>query len=354
MKPLNVVELDGGRIAVMLALPEGAEPPTEILVFAKGITETTKGPILFDDDAGKAILAKFRDQGLDALPFDIGHGMLSPFAPPDGHKAAGWFKPKVREDGLYAADIEWTEYGATALRRREFRYFSPALIRDNDSGRAVELINIALTNIPATKRQKPLVADAIGEPQEMTMPENEKTAPVVTAPLVPKATGGVLQQLNVATEAQAVERVADLLKLSFQLLGLTGASTHAEAITVLSGWRATVERSVELQEQIREFESRHQQSQLEAAIQKYSREGKLPPCAHEAARMNFQTAEQLERFMAAMPRFPEGTVTERTESIVTLTAEEKQVCANIGISEETYLAEKRAQREQSQANRGGF
>ncbi|APU89280.1 hypothetical protein Rctr16k_21 [Virus Rctr16k] len=156
---VTATELEAGRIAVLLAAPTDKAPPKEFRIFARGVTETTKGPILFDDDAAKLVMGAFADQGRDALPFDIAHGMLNPFAPPDAHKAAGWFKPEARGDGLYAAGIEWTELGSGSLRRREFRYFSPAIHRDSESGRVRELINIALTNIPATRHQAPLVAD---------------------------------------------------------------------------------------------------------------------------------------------------------------------------------------------------
>lgn len=156
---ITATDLDAGRIALLLAAPTSKELPREVRIFAKGVTATTKGPILFDDDAARLVMGAFADQGRDALPFDVGHGMLSPLSPPDGHKAAGWFKPEVRNGELWASGIEWTEFGANALRRREFRYFSPAVHREPESGRVRELINIALTNIPATKHQAPLVAD---------------------------------------------------------------------------------------------------------------------------------------------------------------------------------------------------
>ncbi len=274
MKKLRVVELEGGRIGVLLAIPEGNEPPTEIRVFKNGLTETTKGPVLFDDKAAEAVMAEFQDRGRDALPFDIAHGMLNPFAPPDAHKAAGWFKPEVREDGLYAANIEWTEFGATALRKREFRYFSPAILRDHDSGRVRELINIALTNIPATKHQKPLVAhDA--DPTARSSPMLEQ----------------ILKALGVHSEAEALSAAVELNNLLAGVLALTGAQNAVAALAIATGWKQSSEA---LAKRVGELELEGKKIKLDAAIEKLSREGKLPPSLHDWARST-QTAESLER-----------------------------------------------------------
>ena len=146
------------RHALTVPVP-GGEPPREFRIFPFGRVETTKGVFLFDQEAARRVMQAWRDYG-NRLSIDYEHQALEPVA--NGPvPAAGWFDLEVREDGLWAVNVEWTPRAAELLRNREYRYFSPAFYVDEE-GRIVELINLALTNIPATKRMEPLVAKAVG------------------------------------------------------------------------------------------------------------------------------------------------------------------------------------------------
>ena len=142
----------------MLLLEIGPTAPTEILLFAAGLTTTTKGPVVYDVEAGVMVLEAFQRRGLDRIPIDIAHGMLEHGGTTEQHKAFGWFKLRADETGLYATDIEWTDEGRALVESRAFRFFSPVILHDQAS-RVVEVINLALTNLPATNNQRPLVAE---------------------------------------------------------------------------------------------------------------------------------------------------------------------------------------------------
>lgn len=151
---------DNADLLLLELLPgETATAPTEILMFGRGVTSTTKGPVVYDTDAAVTVLQAYESRGLDLLPIDCAHGMLQSGGGPEQHKALGWFRPDCREDGLYAADVQWTAEGKRMVEAREFRFVSPAVMLDYESGRVQEVINLALTNIPATNNQKPLVAE---------------------------------------------------------------------------------------------------------------------------------------------------------------------------------------------------
>ncbi len=145
------------RVVLQIAL--GGEPPREIKLFGAGRNATTKGDFVFDDKAAESVMARFRDHGLDKLPFDFDHGMFASEVTSENRKAAGWFVPEIRNGELWATNIEWTPLAAQMLRDKEFRFFSPAFDSDNRSGRILRLWNVALTNLPATKGQMPLVAN---------------------------------------------------------------------------------------------------------------------------------------------------------------------------------------------------
>jgi phage I-like protein len=142
---------------------EGVEPPTELRLLAAGQTATTKGPIVMNAAAGGRVLAAMTELGRDLLNFDYGHAQLSPLQSYESARSAGWYRVEVRGDELWLADIRWTPLALQALRDREFRYLSPALFRDSKTGEIISLINVALTNLPATKHQTPLVASDVGD-----------------------------------------------------------------------------------------------------------------------------------------------------------------------------------------------
>lgn len=145
-------------IAVALALASDA-PPTEFRIFAAGWNDTSNGRFLFDDKAAEAVLTAYAEQGND-LPLDYDHAMLddAPRDPASAARAAGWFNLEVRSGELWAVNVRWTPPAAEALGQKEWRYYSPAFKVEPKSSRVTKLVNVALTNLPATKNMEPLVA----------------------------------------------------------------------------------------------------------------------------------------------------------------------------------------------------
>lgn len=136
-----------------IIIPEG-EPPTEFLLIKYGITDTTEGPYSLDESGADSVIKIFKKRNLE-LYFDYDHKSLNPETPEQG-KAAGWFGLQKRIDGIWVTDIKWTESAAEYLRNREYRYFSPVL-KTRDGGRVYRLVNVALTNLPATDQLEPLM-----------------------------------------------------------------------------------------------------------------------------------------------------------------------------------------------------
>ncbi len=163
------------KLFLQVEIPEG-EPPDEFVIFKAGDNPTSKGVLVFDETAASLVMAELKEQGMDRLPFDAGHGMFAFIPTPENQKALGWFVAVVRDGQLVATDIQFTPFAREALKNREFRFFSPAVevkplnIHDEDEDereivplaeqrfRVTALLNVALTNMPATKNQEPLVA----------------------------------------------------------------------------------------------------------------------------------------------------------------------------------------------------
>jgi len=130
-------------------------PPKEFRLFGLGVTDTKKGKFKLTSEGMKKCLDAALDWGV-RMVIDFEHqsfmgsivGAVS---------AAGWFTLAGRADGLYAVDIDWTEKAATMITKREVKYVSPAFHTTKD-GEIVEIVNCAVTVMPATKNAQPLQA----------------------------------------------------------------------------------------------------------------------------------------------------------------------------------------------------
>jgi phage I-like protein len=140
------------------------KPPSEFRIVAYGTWSTSKyGDLKVDRESAKTVMAYYKMKGLDKLPIDWEHqtyntqlnGMPAP--------AIGFFKPEIRDDGIWAVEVEWTPQAVEWLENKQYRHFSPTGQLDRKSGRLVNIKTLALTNLPATNHQEPLVADDKGE-----------------------------------------------------------------------------------------------------------------------------------------------------------------------------------------------
>jgi phage I-like protein len=128
-------------------------PPKEVMLIKFGRTVTTKGDYFFDRESAAKVLARYESRGLH-LNFDYNHLSIDPSNEEQG-KAAGWYDLALRDDGLWAVNITWTPRASDMILNKEYLYISPAIALDNEK-KVVRLINVALTNLPATDELEPL------------------------------------------------------------------------------------------------------------------------------------------------------------------------------------------------------
>lgn len=134
------------------------DAPTEVRLFRAGVNDTEKGTYRFTSDSAQSVIAAAQRWG-NEYSFDYEHQALQ--SPPVEAPAAGWFTLETRDtpEGpeLWAANIRWTPRALERLRLKEYRYTSPAFLADAD-GVILELVNVAITNLPATRALPALVA----------------------------------------------------------------------------------------------------------------------------------------------------------------------------------------------------
>lgn len=294
---------------IQLSLDSHGEPPTEIRLFAMGENKTKKGSFYLDAAGGAQALEAFAASGLDALPFDAGHGMLAgAMAHPESHKALGWFVPEMRLDGLWAAEIDWTPATHAALTAKEYRFFSPAISFEEKTRRIVGLTNVALTNLPATLGQRPLVLSDDTETEEnMTV---------------------LFEKLGAADETEALSALSGLLALRDGLvsLGCADLSSVQALVTERDSLKLAAETAIA----------------DKLAADKAALLSAVPP-----ANRAFAESLSLEQLTAYVPTLPKLTTKveepKRETATVELSAEDLAVCERLNISHEDFLAAKKAE-----------
>lgn len=122
------------------------EPPRAFRLFRYGANDSTKGSFLFDEVAAEKVMQQDASYG-NLRSADYEHQALA--QPAVQAPAAAWYRLALKEDGLYAVDIEWTPRAFEYLVAKEYRYFSPAFFYEKDTGRVVDYFNFALTNTPS-------------------------------------------------------------------------------------------------------------------------------------------------------------------------------------------------------------
>jgi hypothetical protein len=115
------------RFSFPLPIPDSGDAPSEFRIWKWGENKTLKGTVVLDEASAKAVVNAFRDHGVE-LAIDYEHQTFN--AEDNGKEApaAGWFTPEVREDGLWATAVRWTDRASAYLKAKEYRYFSPVAL----------------------------------------------------------------------------------------------------------------------------------------------------------------------------------------------------------------------------------
>jgi hypothetical protein len=200
--------------------------PTAFRIVPFGDWPTSKyGTLKVTELSAKGTMAWYAYKwGKELAPMDWSHKSA------DGtdERSPGWWRPEIRQDGIWAVDIDWTEDGYEQLRKKEIRFFSPEGKHNSKTGEVLAIQFIALTNRPATNHQRPLVAtDTIGG----TPADETSTVPPVgaTPPKEEVEMKELLKKLGLpetATEAEALAKLDEIAKA----VPADVEKTHKEAL----------------------------------------------------------------------------------------------------------------------------
>ncbi len=243
--------------------PADNSVPSEFRIFAFGTTDTTKGAYAFDADSAAAVLAAAQEYG-NRLTLDYEHQALSD--PPIEAPSAGTYALEMRADGMWATDVRWTPKASAYLANKEYLYFSPAFVKD-DEGRPARLLNVALTNLPATKNMQALVAAKLN----------------TEAPM--KAVFGALNLKESAGEAEALSAVVRLTDEHRKLLTVIGKDNADEAVGYVTALKAKGEQFDALKVELEAAKASALAAEAESLLDEAVKDGRVAP----AKRAEFET-----------------------------------------------------------------
>ena len=200
-RPFDHVELDDNGV------------PTAFRIVAFGPWETSKyGTLKVSELTAKGTMAWWAYKwGDEKVPMDWGHRSASG----EDERSPGYWKPEIRDDGIWAVDVEWTPRGYEQLQAKEIKFFSPEGKLNAKTKEVLAVTYIALTNRPATNHQKPLVASdatATPAPAQEVIPMKE-----------------LLKKLGLAENATEDEAIAKLEELTLSTPEAV-ETAHKEAI----------------------------------------------------------------------------------------------------------------------------
>jgi phage I-like protein len=313
------------KLSQLIPLADGddAIPPTEFRLFSFGANETKKGTFIFDQASAISVLDAYKEHGAD-LHIDWEHQALKGGKAP----AAAWFKPEMRLDGLYATDVRWTPRAKKQITQREYRYFSPAF--HEDKGRITNLVNVALTNLPATRNLPALIA-AKDEPQQTKEPR------MLT----------VLKALGLsddAKEADALSATVALNSFKREIVRLTERASDAEAIGQVAAWKQAGEQLMAMSQKVAELEAGRRQDEVRGLVEEACKAGKIAPSMKSWALDLGKNADglvALKSFIAAAPALVQAGEVKAPptgQQIVALSAEAKLIAKTFGLKNDEFAA----------------
>lgn len=171
------------------------------------------GPWTMTPEIGARLVgaAAARENGLS---FDYEHQTLRARENGKPAPAAGWFKTlEVRDDGVWATNIQWTAAARQMIESGEYRYTSPVFTYDEKTGEVTSLFNVALTNTPAIDGMDAVAACAIAALSANHSPEITMN----------KLLAALLPVLGLKAESTEDDAIAALSRVSAQI-GTAAAS----------------------------------------------------------------------------------------------------------------------------------
>ena len=227
------------KLVTLTAIDAGStdDPPREICLLRAGVNGSTQGDAIFDAEAAEQTVASWRVHSVGtkrAGMIDLEHLSLDPEAKHFDPDARAWYEIELRGGEAWLTDIDWTPDGDRRVRNKTQRFLSPAAYQDED-GRIVEILNVALTALPSLHGAPQLIASRVHE-RLVTMAATDSAAQM---PAVLKALGLDPKMIDKVAVALGLEAGASIEEIRAALDSFDSKMTKVGEL--LSGDEPAVE-----------------------------------------------------------------------------------------------------------------
>jgi phage I-like protein len=325
--------LKGGQMEV-----DGA--PETIPILPLGHVVSSKGEFDVDDESFRAMKAQIAQRGVD-LVVDYEHQTLKGVEAP----AAGWVKELKAEDGYIKAVVDWTPRGAQYLENKEYRYISPVVTVSKQTGKAMGLHSLALTNTPAIEKMNPIINSDTFEGGQNNM-DMQKLAQLLglgadaTADQIEEALESIMAENKSLKEGQQPpddKVVAN--KAVCELLDLKAGAPVADVTAKIMELKGGVINGVNVIEELKALKQQNAENAADEAVTLALKGGKITPAQKEWAKSYaLSDPKGFASFVEKAPQVvPMGSVKLDDDLALkhdALDDETMLVCKQLGISKE--------------------
>jgi len=259
-----------------------------------------------------------------AQPVLVDYDHLSAFMPDDGGntKAAGWIQRLEIRDGQVWAVVEWTVTAAAAIAAREYRYISPEFTVDKKSGEVADLLAAALVNRPAF---------------QMAALARRKTGEELMLKAIAKALG----LADDATEAQILAAISRREGEHISELA-SARNPKPDAFMPRADYDAVLARAETAEKKLKDTAGEARAKEVETVLNSAIKAGKIAPASrdHYLALCATQDGfDQVKKLVETLPAVIENPVLPEPTADGALTADQKALCRQMGLTEDAFKAE---------------
>lgn len=275
------------------------------------------------------IIAAFAVLARD-LPIDIEHATELKGPKGDPAPAVGWIQELTSRNGEIWGRAEWTEQGKSLVGERAYRYLSPVIVYDRASGRIAGVTSVGLTNQPNLK------LPALNQSHSNEGADGPEESNMLKALLA------ALALPETATEAEALAKITGL---HTELATATNRAENPslEKFVPRADYDTALAKATNAEQVVATIKKDQLEAAIETTIGAALQAGKITPATADYHRAQCRQEGGLQRFADFCKAAPVIAGASGLDGMSAdgggkaLNAEEKKVCAALGISEEAYL-----------------
>ncbi|MDH5258580.1 MAG: phage protease, partial [Gammaproteobacteria bacterium] len=299
LKAMNAALNPLETIALCFELPADGSVPEWVQLVPAGNDVTGIDGRSWINDKPEAVVEYFKSKqskGRD-LPFDWNHSTELKAPKGEDSPAAAWGKEmEVREGGSIWVRTEWNERGRNSVVTKEYRYLSPVLAYEINTGRIVGIDSVALTNTPN------LHLMALNSEQNTNLPNLNNKESVMT----PEQLKQLAKHLGLDEDASAevILTAANSLKQEHTAALNSAQNPSLDKFVPRADFDSAVARANNAEQKLKDDADSKLNAEIDTAINSALAVGKITPATKEYHTAMCKQEGGLDRFKAYVAAAP--------------------------------------------------